>query len=131
MFMKNHYPRKKNSAPVPRSRWLAGMVAGQLLGFAVALVIAAPIVPVAVLASTVAGGLLGGIAGASLKSKPVEDRYVQKYVFVPLLHRNDKLNDNIKEEFQDVAATGGGERDRRAMKAELKLAPPAPAPPRM
>lgn len=130
MFVENRYPRKKNSTPVPRSRWLAGMVAGQLLGFAVAVAVVAPVLPAAILASTLAGGVLGGIAASKLKTKPLEDRPIPVRVFQALVHTSMKLNDMILEKEFERVASGGGERDRRAMKAQPKLAVPPPAPPK-
>jgi hypothetical protein len=118
--------------PLSSNRWVAGMVAGQLLGLAAA-VLSGGSVP-AVLGMILIGGLLGGMAARQKPKKaavPRRDKHIRAYVFQALAETSKKLDEIIiDEEFNGAA--GGGESDRRAMKtATPKLNIPMPAPPKM
>lgn len=127
---------KKNpaSARGRRSRWFVGAVIGQVLGFTTATLLLAPVAaPAAVVASTLAGGLLGGLAGAKLKSKnqPIKEGPIRAYIFQALEETSKKLDEMFIEEDFNGAANGNERGPKQAQKAQPRLAPATPAPPRM
>jgi hypothetical protein len=134
MLRKTQAINKKKLPPIVRSgrnRWIEGLAIGQLLGFGVAVLVVAS-VP-ALLVAMVAGGFVGGLAGAKLKPKPepVKDKRIRTYVFEALKETRKKLDQIfINEEFNG-AANGDSKSPKQAQKAQPRLAPAQPMPPRM
>ena len=136
MFSEAQGSSKKDLSPARglRSRWFAGAIIGQVLGFTTATVLLAPVVaPAVVVASTLAGGFLGGLAGAKLRSKksPASVDPIREYIFQALEETSKKLDEMFIEEDFNGAANGNERGPKQAQKAQPRLAPATPAPPRM
>jgi hypothetical protein len=122
--------KKAQTADKSRSRWFAGMMAGQVFGFAAVLAVTTPALPV-LLGAIVAGGMLGGLAGSRIRRKPAPTtgEVVRFDVFQALADTNKKLREMlIEEEFNGAASGNSTDRFRLKNQPELKVAPPTIAP---
>jgi len=119
---------------VASRNWVPGMVTGMAAGLGVTVLLAGSVPTL--MASLLIGGVVGSLKSATRKAvhiAPVKDTHIRNHVFQALIDTSRKLDEiiNIDEEFNAASSAGGGEKDRRAMKAQPQLKVAAPPPPKM
>jgi hypothetical protein len=119
---------------VASHNWVPGMVKGMAAGLGIAVLLAGSVSTL--MATLLIGGVVGSLKSATRKAvqiAPIQDTNIRNYVFQALIDTSRKLDEiiNIDEEFNAASSTGGGEKDRRAMKAQPQLKVAQPAPPKM
>lgn len=123
----------RNFTAASRS-WLPGMVTGLVAGFGLTILLGGSM-PTLMAALLVCGfvGSMKHTPRSAIQAAPLKDKNIRNYVFQALIETSRKLEEIIKidEEFNAAASTGGGEKDRRAMKAQPQLKVAQPAPPKM